>query len=132
MKLNSNLFYWALITGLLGFILYQKGIILVNFEKVDTKIAYTFLSDNNSTILDVRTKEELKSGMILGALHIPLDKLTQNMSQLSDYQTQKILVYCATGNRSIAAARILSNHGYTVYSLNGGIEAWKKQQLPIR
>jgi len=97
MKLNSNLFYWALITGLLGFILYQKGIILANFEKVDTKIAYTFLSDNNSTILDLR-KKELKSGMILETLHIPLDKLTQ-----------KILVYCAPGNKSIAATLYLAN-----------------------
>ncbi|HIP46560.1 MAG TPA: rhodanese-like domain-containing protein, partial [Campylobacterales bacterium] len=83
MKINSNLFYWALIAGLLGFILYQKGLILTDFEKVDAQTAYTFLSDNNTTILDVRTIEELKTdGMIEGALHIPLQALNKNIGKL--------------------------------------------------
>ncbi len=133
MKLNNNLFYWALIAGLLGFILYQKGIILADFEKVDAKTAYTFLSDNNTTLLDVRTAQELKTdGMIAGAVHIPLHKLEKDIGDLSAYHDRKIVVYCATGNRSITASRILSKHGFTVYNLNGGIQAWKKQKLPLR
>lgn len=133
MKLNTNLFYWTLIAGLLGFILYQKGMILANFEKVDAQTAYTFLSDNNTTVLDVRTTEELKKGgLIAGALHISLHKLTKKIESLHAYRDTKILVYCATGNRSIAASRILTSHGFTAYNLNGGITAWKEQKLPLR
>ena len=133
MKLNSNLFYWALIAGLLGFILYQKGIIFANFEKVDAKTAYTLLGDNNTTLLDVRTAKELKTdGMIAGAIHIPLQKLSKRIGELQAYKGEKILVYCATGNRSIAASRILANNGFSAYNLKGGIQAWKEQKLPLR
>ena len=133
MKINSNLFYWALIAGLLGFILYQKGLILTDFEKVDAQTAYTFLSDNNTTILDVRTDEELKTdGMIEGALHIPLQALNKNIGKLRPYKGKKIVVYCRSGSRSIAASRILSSAGFKTYNLTGGINEWKKQKLPLR
>jgi len=133
MKLTNNLFYWILIAATLTFILYQKGIIMANFEKVTAKEAYSFYHDNNTTLLDVRTKEELKTdGMIEGAIHVPLQALSENLAKLSTYKNSKILVYCRSGSRSISASRTLSNAGFKTYNLTGGINAWKKQKLPLR
>ena len=106
---------------------------MVNFENVDAKRAYTFYHDTNTTVIDVRTKEELKSdGMIEGAIHIPLQALSSSISKLSAYKNSKILVYCRSGSRSISASRTLSNAGFKVYNLEGGINAWKREKLPLR
>ncbi len=105
---------------------------MVNFKNVDAQQAYSFYHDNNTTLVDVRTKEELKTdGMIEGAIHIPLQTLAKNIKKLSAYKNNKILVYCRSGSRSISASRTLSNAGFSVYNLKGGINAWKKEKLPI-
>ena len=133
MKLTNNMFYWVLITATLTFILYQKGIIMTNFQSIDVQKAYSFLSDHNTTIIDVRTKEELKTdGMIAGAIHIPLQVLSQNIASLEADKGKKIVVYCRSGSRSISASRTLSNAGFKTYNVKGGINAWKKQKLPLR
>ena len=131
MKIKDT-FYWVLIAAVFTFILYQKGIILANFENVDAQTAYQYTQDNNTTIVDVRTKEELKKdGMIAGAIHIPLQTLAQNIGMLKPYHDKKILVYCRSGSRSVSAGRTLSNAGFSVYNLSGGIKAWKAEKLAI-
>lgn len=132
MKFNTNLFYWVLIAGTLTFILYQKGYIAANFESIDAKQAHSFSSDNNTTLLDVRTKEELiTDGMIAGAIHIPLDRLKIDLEKLSLYKGQKIVVYCRSGNRSVSASRFISDAGYKAYNMRGGILSWKGENLPL-
>ncbi len=129
---TKDIFYWVLIAGVLTFILYQKGIIFANFDNVDAKTAYQYTQDDNTTILDVRTKEELKKdGMIAGAIHIPLQVLSENINRLKDYHDKKILVYCRSGSRSVSASHILSDAGFKVYNLSGGIHAWKAQKLEV-
>ena len=129
MKLK-DFFYWGLIASMLVYVLYQKGIILTDFESIQAKQAYTFYHDNNTTFLDIREDEELKKeGRIAKSVHIPLPKLDKNIDKLNSYKAQKIVIFCRSGNRSIAASRLLSKHGFKVYNLKGGINAWKAQRL---
>jgi rhodanese-related sulfurtransferase len=45
---------------------------------------------------------------------------------------QEVYVYCAVGARSEEAARMLIQQGYTkVYHLQGGIQGWAQQGLPV-
>ncbi len=133
MKKTNNILYWFIIAIALTFILYQKGIIFANFESISPTQAAQYLTDNNTTLLDVRTKEELvKEGMIAGAIHIPLQQLQEQLSQLKSYHDRKIIVYCRSGNRSVFASRILEKAGFHVYNLKGDINAWKSQNLPLR
>src|SRR5207244_5775406 len=48
-------------------------------------------------------------------------------------RTQRVLLYCASGNRSARAADALQNElGYeNVASVAGGIEAWREAGLPV-
>ncbi len=84
------------------------------------------------TVLDVRTADEVAQGKIEGALEIDFyspDFLDQ-VSQIS--KDQEIYLYCAVGARSEEAARLLIQQGYTkVYHLQGGIQGWAQQGLPI-
>jgi len=84
------------------------------------------------TVLDVRTADEIAQGKIEGALVIDFyspDFLDQ-VSQIS--KDQEIYLYCAVGARSEEAARMLIQQGYTkVYHLQGGIQGWSQEGLPV-
>ena len=83
-------------------------------------------------ILDVRTAGEVAQGKIEGALVIDFyspDFLDQ-VSQIS--KAQGVYLYCAVGARSEEAARMLLQQGYTkVYHLQGGIQGWSQEGLPV-
>ena len=84
------------------------------------------------TLLDVRTAGEVAQGKIEGALVIDFyssDFLDQ-VSQIS--KNQEVYLYCAVGARSEEAARMLLQNGYTkVYHLQGGIQGWSQEGLPV-
>jgi rhodanese-related sulfurtransferase len=43
-----------------------------------------------------------------------------------------VVVVCASGHRSKAAARTLGEHGFgRVYDVHGGLHAWRKRGLPV-
>lgn len=129
----DNLF-WVLMVLMGIYFLYSKGYILTNFESVSAKVAYEMLEnddESNVTVLDVRTPEEFKKdGKITGAKLIPVDQLAQNLEMLD--KSKKILVYCRSGSRSVYAARILEKNGFVPLNLNGGINAWKSEKLPVQ
>lgn len=87
---------------------------IFGLEKTD----YAELIKNGAVILDVRSKDEFKSGHIKGAVNIPVNTLESNLSKLKD-KNQTVITCCASGMRSASAKAILKNNGYTdVY--NGG------------
>ena len=80
-------------------------------------------------ILDVRTIPEFDSGHLEGAINIPVEELSQRLSELN--QKDELLVYCKTGNRSTTAVRILRENGYDrIYHMDGGITAWNVAGFP--
>jgi rhodanese-related sulfurtransferase len=116
-----------------GYILYQKGYIFKNYQDISIQDSYQQLqNDSNITLLDVRTIKEIKTdGKISNSILIPVQILQRNIDKLEKYKSTKIFVYCRSGNRSITASRILANHGYHPYNINGGINTWKSKKLPV-
>ena len=76
------------------------------------------------TLLDVRQPSEYEIEHIPGARLIPLPGLKDGRSQLDSQKP--VVVYCAIGGRSLAAAQLLAGLGFKeVYNLQGGIKAWQ-------
>lgn len=73
---------------------------------------------SSSILVDLRTPEEVKGGMIKGAINIPLDDLRDNLDKLD--RSKMIYVYCRSGQRSYIGYRILRGHGFKAKSLSGG------------
>ncbi len=129
----SNILTLALSLGAILFFLYQKGYIFANFEHISPKEAFKLLDNKDTVFLDVRTYQEIKEeGKIPGSIHIPLDMLAQKIDMLKQYKDKKIVVYCRSGNRSVSASRLLSSLGFNVYNMQGGINEWKEEGLPVQ
>ena len=80
------------------------------------------LDKNAWYILDTRLPEEGTLGSIPGSHNIPLQQLRQHLDELP--KDRKILVYCATGQRSYFAVRVLRQHGFDAYNLSGGYKTF--------
>jgi molybdopterin/thiamine biosynthesis adenylyltransferase/rhodanese-related sulfurtransferase len=77
-------------------------------------------------LLDVREKEEIAMGYIKGALFLPQGRLEEEMENLLPDKDVSIVVYCAGGIRSLKAAKVMKEKGYThVFSMAKGINGWE-------
>lgn len=85
-------------------------------EIMDTETGYL--------ILDVRTREEYDSGHIKDAVCLPNEEILKEETELLPDKSQKILVYCRSGNRSKQAALKLAKMGYENILEFGGIMDW--------
>ena len=96
------------------------------YTSISMEEAVKMMEENDGHLLiDVRTTEEYNEGHIPDAISIPLDSIGSDMSELLPDKTQKLLIYCRSGNRSKQAAKKLSALGYShVYEI-GGIIDWK-------
>ncbi|NBV91569.1 MAG: rhodanese-like domain-containing protein [Flavobacteriia bacterium] len=96
-------------------------------KKIDQKTFVSFMKDDNTVVLDVRTPEEFTEGHIQGALNFNYfsDSFVKNVT--GKFGKSKILlVYCAAGGRSAEAAKALKKAGFkTVYDLIGGYDSWQ-------
>jgi rhodanese-related sulfurtransferase/rubrerythrin len=79
-------------------------------------------------LLDVRQPEEYEAGHIPGAMLIPLGELEAREKELE--RDKKIITYCRSGHRSMAAAIALCGLGFKdVHSLEGGILNWRYETI---
>ena len=121
-KKITDIFYWATMAALLFWFAYSKGWILANFSQIDAKQAIALIeTDDNVTLLDVRSIEEFKEGHLENATLIPVHELSNNLNKLASSKNKKILVYCRTGSRSVSASRILESNGFVPINVKGGI-----------
>lgn len=127
-----NLLYGILFAAIGLYAAYSKGWILADFESITPKQAYSLLQNNETiTLLDVRTPEEFAEGHIEGAILIPVQVLNESLSKLQSAKGTKIIVYCHSGNRSVAASRILVKNGFLPLNVKGGISGWKSEGLSV-
>ena len=82
---------------------------------------------NGVTLIDVRESEEWDRGHIPGAKHVPRGYLESRIEGAQPDRDARIVLYCASGQRSALAAHTLEGLlGYTnVASMTGGITLWK-------
>lgn len=87
-------------------------------------------SDNNVILLDVRTGGENAMSKIENSVLIPLSELQSRTNELD--KDKKILIYCATGNRSQVACNILQGAGFEdCFDVRDGISAWQRAGFPV-
>jgi sulfur-carrier protein adenylyltransferase/sulfurtransferase len=90
-------------------------------------------SANDLVIVDVREQGEWEQGHIPGAVHVPRSYLESRFEGVEPDRGKRIVLYCASGQRSALAANTLEELlGYeNVASMNGGFTLWKDRGYPF-
>lgn len=96
-------------------------------REVSVQDAYRVIQDKNRDIrlIDIREKEELATGYIDGAAFVPNSLIKIKHTEMLPEKNIPLVLYCASGRRSLSAAKILQDMGYVnVTSMAGGFNAW--------
>jgi rhodanese-related sulfurtransferase len=80
-------------------------------------------------LVDVREPVEYHTERIPGALLYPLS--TFDATQLPDDESRRVVFHCASGGRSLTAARQRLANGQPAAHMAGGISQWKASGLPV-
>lgn len=105
---------------------------------VDVEQAKQLFGRDDVIFVDVRETNEYEQGHVPHAVHVPRGLLewyadpTLPIHKAELRSGRKLVVYCASGGRSLLAARTLKEMGIEdVCSLEGGFTAWKEAGLPV-
>jgi len=124
---NIALFFLIAVSGLL--------LLLPNRSKkiVSVKESVVLINRQPTILVDVRNANEFTLGRIDNSLNIPLDRLAENIDKLKKNPNKTLVVYCQKGFRSSQAVKILNKLGIeSAVSIEGGLDAWRKDNLPIK
>lgn len=110
-----------IIAAIVLFVLYRK-ITAPKVEHIDIRQLHVMLKDKKvkRQFIDVRTSEEFNGRKIKGFKNMPLQSIRSKVDELS--KEQPVVLMCASGSRSMSAARVLSKAGFeNLINVRGGI-----------
>ena len=85
--------------------------------------------DKNIPLIDVRKKSEFNAEHVLDAINIPLNELANRLKEIP--KGKPFILNCAGGYRSMIAASILKQNGFTNFNdVIGGFNAIKNEGIP--
>jgi adenylyltransferase/sulfurtransferase len=99
-------------------------------ESNPDEVAEQLEGANPPVLIDIREPDETGQGVIPGAVVIPRGYLELRVENKIPDHDQPVVVYCASGVRSVFGAKTLEDLGYTnVAHLAGGFNGWKERGL---
>lgn len=115
-------------TGVIKVVEYRQP----SYTEVSSEKAAELIKKIDPLILDVRTPTEHRQGHLENSVLIPVQELQLRLKELAPYKDRDILIYCATGNRSTVASKILIDNNFKqIINLRYGIYEWHMKKFPI-
>lgn len=99
------------------------------FDTLSTADFQKVIGDKSVQVVDVRTPSEFADGHIAGSVNMDVSGNFERQIATLD-KSKPVAVYCRSGVRSRQAATILTDNGFKVYNLKGGIVGWVNDSLP--
>lgn len=116
----------------------------MSFETITPPIAHEMLSKNEGwTYLDVRTPQEFAANRAAGSINIPIATIAPGMGMVPNpnfieevrkhfQPSDKLVVACKMGGRSMKACEFLYGSGYTnIANMHGGFEGARDESGQI-
>jgi rhodanese-related sulfurtransferase len=90
------------------------------------------LINRSAHVIDVRPAEAFGDGHIANSRNIELASLEADPNSVKKKKDKVLLTVCDSGQTSGKAAAVLRKAGYeNSFSLRGGIQAWRAENLPL-
>ena len=102
-------------------------------DEIDPSAVSEVLGADGVVIVDVRESDEWDAGHIPGAKFVTRGHLESRIEGAAPNRSDRVILYCASGNRSALAARTLREElGYEkVESMTGGYTLWKDRGYEV-
>src|SRR6478735_6920702 len=102
-------------------------------DEIDPSAVSEVVGADGVVIVDVRESDEWDAGHIPGAKHVTRGHLESRIEGAAPDRSQRVILYCASGNRSALAAKTLRDElGYEhVESMTGGYTLWKDRGVGV-
>ncbi|HUU73062.1 MAG TPA: rhodanese-like domain-containing protein [Burkholderiales bacterium] len=78
------------------------------------------LRNENVIYLDVRSTLEWLGGHVEGAIHLPYDKVAQDIGSVLPDRSVPVITYCVSGARAAFVIDAMRKQGYTVVPVTNG------------
>lgn len=90
------------------------------------------INRDNALLVDLSSHNDFLKGHIPGARHVDMAQFDPESKLLAPARELPVVVCCKTGARSEKAAQRLVKAGFTrVHTLGGGVDAWRRANLPL-
>lgn len=84
------------------------------------------IEEGNCLLLDVRERQEFESEHIPLSILMPISEIERRWQELDP--SMRIVLYCASGRRSMRVADFLAKAGFKDISiLEGGLKRWSRE-----
>ncbi|MEQ8700251.1 MAG: rhodanese-like domain-containing protein, partial [Bauldia litoralis] len=102
----------------------------MSVKEIDAKTAKEWFEADKAILVDVREPAEYAREHIIGARLVPLSGFDRE--DFSKDHGKVAVFHCRSGSRTATNAERLLRSGFReVYSVRGGLEAWKRAGLPV-
>jgi rhodanese-related sulfurtransferase len=82
-------------------------------------------------LLDCREPEEFQIASIADSRLMPMSEIVTRIGELAGHETDRIVVHCHLGGRSLRVAAWLRQQGFSrAQSMAGGIDQWAVEVEP--
>ncbi len=85
------------------------------------QIIQSVLPEKSIRLIDVRTDSEYAEGHLAGAVNLPVESLADAIKEQNLAKDTTLIVYCRSGNRSVQAAKTLTELGFSLVFDAGGV-----------
>lgn len=128
--ISQNVFLIAIAVLSGGMLLWQAVMRGRGGATVGTLQATQLINQKGAQVLDLRGDAEFRAGHLPGSKHVAADRVQTVVAGLE--ASKPVLLVCNTGMQAAKAAAALKSSGRgEVYTLDGGIGAWRQAGLPL-
>ncbi len=102
------------------------------FKEIGPAELTRLINSQDAAVVDVSAYNDFEKGHIPNAVHIAMSQFDPAGKTLGKLRERPVTVYCKTGQQSQQACKQLAKGGFErVFWLNGGLQSWINEQLPL-
>lgn len=125
-----SLVWIGLVIALIFSVIKQKT---APYKVVSTNEATLLANHNNAVFIDIRSRDEFRSGHIAGSVNLLAKEIkAKNLVEIEKYKSAPIILVCKNAQAAIECANVLAKEGFDqINVLKDGLISWNEGKLPL-